>query len=298
MKRLIIVDTTSTIGIEEAKQNGFELIPLAVSLDGKSYLDQFEISGDQLAQALENHKLPTTSQPSLGLVTEMFERVKLENYDHIYALALSSGLSGTYQNYELAKKTVGLDNLTVIDTKTVGAPIRELAYAIKAKLEANASHEDILDLVGKHIEDTYSFLYPTDLKHLKRGGRMSPLAYGLASLLKIKPLLMLKKDGSTVEKFDVFRTEKKLYSTVFEQFKTFGMNATKHKLTILHAFTQEKLNELIGLVQEHLPGVEYECRALPAVLLCHAGLDSVALQMAIKEKASLGSFYFMTWILS
>lgn len=282
MKNIIIVDTTSTITIDEAKENNFILIPLNINIDSKSFLDTYEINYFDLRKTLEEGKLPTTSQPSVGYIEDIFEKLKNEDYNHIYVLTLSAGLSGTYQSFNLAKESVGLKNITIIDTKTVGCPIKNLAYTIKKMSEENKNHEEIMTMVNKHIEATYSFLYPSDLKHLKRGGRISPLAYGLASLLKIKPLLLLKKDGSTIEKFDTFKTEKKLYNTLFENLKEKGFNTKTHKLCLPHSLSQEKLNFLIEIANEHFDNLEYESIELPAVLLCHAGLDAVAIQSVLK----------------
>lgn len=282
MKSIIVIDSTSTITIDEAKKNNFILIPLNVNLDSKTYLDAYEVSYDFLYQVLKDEKLPTTSQPSIGYVEEVFKKLKKENYQHIYVLSLSSGLSGTYQTFNLAKEMTKLDNATIIDTKTLGCPIKNLAYKLKTMIDNNCNHQEIMDTVKKHIDNTHSFLYPSDLNHLKRGGRISTLAYGLASFLKIKALLKLKEDGSTIEKFDTFKTEKRLYQNLFETLKNLSFNPKTHKLYFTHSLEDDKIQNIIELAKTFFLDLEIEIIKLPAVLMCHAGLNAIAIQMVIK----------------
>lgn len=118
---LIVLDTTSGANLEMSQNEGFELIPLSVLVDGEAYKDQYEITKDTLYTQLRSGKVPTTSQPTTGLIMEKMEEWKEKNYEFILILTCSSDLSGTNHGFHLAKNTVGLDNCYIVDTRSFRA---------------------------------------------------------------------------------------------------------------------------------------------------------------------------------
>lgn len=278
----IVTDTTSTLTFAEAKEYGIDLIPLSVVLHDEEYKDGVDMNAEALYNKLGQGEVPTTSQPNIGLLEEAMMKWREAKDDAIIIITISSGLSGTYQGFSLVKEQLGMDQVYLVDSKTVAAPIRDAALKAKAMADEGADVDAILDMLDNCFNNTISFLYPHDLVQLKRGGRISPVAANMASLLKIKPLLFLLLDGSVVDKFGMARTESKIFDMVLDHFLEQGVTAQTHKLYIPHALAADTVDRFLKAAAAKLGNIEYEILALPAVLTCHGGLGCIAIQSTIR----------------
>ncbi len=282
-KILIVADTTSAMDKDRATKEGIELLSLSVIIGGVEYKDQIDISTGDLYGLLRQGALPSTSQPNTGyLMARMIQWAK-EDYDDIIVLCCSSDLSGTYSGVNLAVEQAGLTNVTVIDTRTIAAPIMDMAIAAKKMVQDGLGKEEILHMIHNKMDHTFSFLYPENFKQLSRSGRLSPLAAGVAGMLKIKVLLALKEDGTQIDKFEMTRTESKIMAAIKDHFTKIGVNGSQYKIYLAHgdnAVLAMKFEEYLKL---HFSDIEIEIIELPAVLASHAGLGSLAIQAVIKD---------------
>ncbi len=281
-KYLIVADSTSALDIETARKHGIVLVPLSVVIDGKQYKDHYEMTYEQLYEQLRSGKVPTTSQPSVGDIEALMESWKKEEYDAIIVICCSSGLSGTYQSFHIAKEHMQMDNVHLIDSRSVGAPLYDMALEAKAMADRGEEEVKILEKIASKCENTFSFLLPETLDQLKKGGRISPVAANVASLLKIKPLLYLANHGEVVDKFMMGRTENKIFQAVINQFLEEQVNPTTHKLYLLHADNLAAAERFVAYAQDKLGPIEYEILNLPAVLTCHGGMGCIAMQSTLK----------------
>ena len=184
----------------------------------------------------------------------------------------------------MTAKNLDMKNVHVIDSLTVGAPMLDMALTAKRYADAGRSLDDILTMLKAKIKDTYSMLYPENLEQLKKGGRISPVAAGMASLLKIKPLLYLKEDGTCVEKYGMARTDSKIYDMIIEEFKKRNVNAETHEFYIMEAEGMENVEAFLSKAKEAFgTDMSFKIIQLPAVLTCHAGLGSFAVQSCLKN---------------
>ncbi|NBK97097.1 MAG: DegV family protein [Erysipelotrichia bacterium] len=281
---LIVTDSTSALSLERAQELGVVLVPTSVILEGKHYKDHYEMTKEQLYEHLRNGKVPTTSQPSVGYIEELMREWKAKQYDAIIVVTCSAGLSGTYQSFHMAKEELNMDNVYLIDSRSVGAPIMDMVVEAKKMSEADAKVDDIVEMIQAKCAHSYSFLFPESLVQLKKGGRISPVAANMASLLKIKPLLYLADNGNVVDKFTMARTEAKIFSAAIEQFVSEKVVALTHKLYISHAANLEAANRFITFAKSKMNDIECELVDLPAVLTCHGGLGCIAMQSTLKHK--------------
>ncbi|MFV0380629.1 MAG: DegV family protein [Breznakia sp.] len=280
---VIVVDTTSATNFEIANRYGMELIPLSIVINGKEFKDQVEITNEELYTQLENGVVPTTSQPNVGYLQEVMSSWKEKAYEAIFILTCSSDLSGTWSALHLAKKELQMDNAFVIDTRSVGAPILDAAIEAKKMAEQDAEVDEILAMLDLKFKNQFSFLYPKTLTQLKKGGRISPVAANMASLLKIKPLLYLKEDGSCVDKFGISRTEGKVVQLIVDKFKQLQINALTHKLYVSHANNEVGAKQTKKFLQAVFQDIECEILELPSVLTCHGGLGCITVQSTLKR---------------
>lgn len=281
-KYLVVTDTTSSIDKELAKRHGISLISLSVLIDGQEYKDQVDISTGELYQKLNEGYVPSTSQPNQGYVQKEMEKWKSEDYEAIVIVTCSSDLSGTWSGFHLAKNTLEMENVHIIDTRQIGAPVLDMALYVKEKLDAGKTIEEILVGVEQKIPRAFSFLYPDNFTQLKRGGRLSPAAAGIASLLKMRALLYLKEDGTCVEKFTMTRTETKIIKAIIDKFHEIGVNSKEYKLYISHANNIIVANKFKEILQQAFTNIDCDILELPAVLTCHGGIGCISIHSTYK----------------
>lgn len=281
-KILIVTDSTSGMDVASAKQHNIEMVSLSVIIDGVEYKDHIDIQKDELICKLKEGAVPTTSQPNIGYVKELMRAWRDENYDAIIIITISSYLSGTCQGFHMMKEELQMDNVHIVDTKTVAGPMIDGALYARKMADEGKSVAEILVGLARKFENTSSFLYPETLQQLKKGGRISPVAANMASLLKIKPLLMLKKDGTIIDKYGMSRTENKIFEMIVSYLKEEGVSADTHVLYIPHAQALDTVHRFVAYASEQLENMEMVISDLPAVLTSHAGLGSIAVQSVSK----------------
>lgn len=281
-KILVVTDTTSTMTLEEAKQYGITLLPLYIIIKDKEYQDGLDIQNEQLYQYLKEGMTPTTTQPSVGYLEAILKEWKKENYDHIIIITVSSKLSGTYQTMNMAIKEVGMNNVHCIDSKGIGVPLMQAAIKATTMAKENQPIEAILEKIQYILQHSTTFVYPSTLEQLKKGGRISPMIANMANLMKIKPLLKLKENDGEVEKAGIARTEAKLYQMIANYYQKHGVNKEQYELYILHAQAKEMADALTSVLAKTFIGIQFKNREIPTILVTHTGLGCVVVQSVVK----------------
>ena len=201
----IITDSSPLYHPEEGKKLGFEVVPLCVNIgefEGRDLL----VDMDEFYDRIKKGGIPKSSQPPIGEVYDMYE--KYEDSE-IINIAMADGLSGTYQSACSAKEMLDdSSNVTVVNSKTLCGPHRYMVEKAQKMKEEGRTAKEILEWLEYIKEKTESFLIPQDFDFLRRGGRLTPVAAALGSVLKLKPIMILTEDGKKLDKFAVKRTMK------------------------------------------------------------------------------------------
>lgn len=282
MKTLIVTDTTSGLDFDSAKSHNIELVPLSVLIDGVEYKDHIDITSEELYNKLRDGAVPTTSQPNIGYVEEQMKKWKDANYDAIIIVTISSHLSGTYQGFKMMAEQLQMDNIHLVDSLSVAGPLLDEVLLARKLADEGKSTEEIIQALQKRIQNSISFLYPETLTQLKKGGRISPVAANMASLLKIKPLLMLKKDGTIIDKYGMSRTETKIFEMIKDALVKEKVACDTHCLYLAHAEAEAILERFSTYIKHELGDIEIFPLPLPAVLTSHGGLGCIAVQSTLK----------------
>lgn len=267
----IVSDAGMDLSPEQAKDIHVHLVPLSFTLDGKSYRSGIDIQPDEFYQLLASTKsYPTTSQPAVGEIAEIYRKVAAEDPD-ILSIHISSGLSGTFNAARLAVAEVPEANVTLIDTKTLsGAEGWQVEAAYRA-MKAGRSKEEILKIVQQVSDATNTVYTLATLDYLIHGGRISHLKGLLANVLDIKPLIAVEKVGGTYVQEDRARSLKKATLKITDVVGKLHAPGTKLRVQIMHAANPEGAELLKGRFNE-----VYDCEWLPIapiapVLGAHTG---------------------------
>lgn len=280
MKKLAIV-VDSSVGLTLEQQAALEdvfVAPLSIIYNNKEYIDQIELTVPEVQDILSRNELIKTSQPSVGVVLALFEKIQSLGYNDIIVLSLSSKLSGTFNSFSAAAGSLENNNVRIVDTLTLAGPIQEGIKVIKTLHSQGLSIDDIEVKMNEFYNHTESYVLPENLDQLKASGRISSAAAAVASLLKMKVLLKLENHGDTIEKFATSRTDKKLFSTLIDDLNASAFNPNQDKLFLLHSLNEEKILLFKETLHDLYPNAEIEISFLPAAISGHAGNGTIVLQ--------------------
>lgn len=277
MKKKIawITDSSSYLTKEFLEENdNVYVLPLNILFGEESYREGVEITDKEIYEKLKvTNEKTTTSQPNLGDVYALYEKLK-EEYEEGIILHISSALSGTYQTSVSVANELGF-KVTAIDSKLFSIP---LGYLIKEgiRLENEGKNtEEIISHLENIIERTRIVATPNDLEQLKKSGRISSFQSLLGSILRVQ-LIVEVKDG-VVELSEKVRTKSKakakIQDLLNESYKQKGIE----KISILHADAEEKAYAWKIELELMYPDLTFEVNMLAPVIGVHVGPGTLGL---------------------
>lgn len=274
----IITDTASLFSPEEGKAVGISVVPTCVIHGDKVYRDYEEMQVDTLLSMIAGGATPTTSQPAIGDLLDVFE----ETTEETLGLFIGDGLSGGYQSAVGAKNTIdGNEYIHIVDTKTLaGAEGYLVQKAIKLRNQG-LNMEAIKTELEKSIESSASFVIPADFEFLKRSGRLTPIAAKISSMIKIVPVMTLTEDKKKITLFTIKRSWKKATEAIAEEMKKLGVDEN-YVIYICHGGDVKAAEGVLSQIKERFSNVTTELMCLSPSMLTHGGPGCVLVQ-AIKK---------------
>lgn len=272
----IVTDSSTLYSVREGEEKGITVCPLHVNIDGKSYRDFEDLTSTKLLKFIQEKKVPSTSQPSIGEKIDTYNRLSEEG--EVLDITMAQGLSGTYDNALLAKSQCDHpEKIHILNSKTLCGPHRSLVdLAIKMK-EDGASLEEIKTELEKARETDISFLIPFDFQFLLRGGRVRQIEAGLGGLLKLIPVMKRQEDGTVLVKFTVTRTFKKALRSILEEFDKLNVTDA-YTFYITHAFNDELAFAAQKMLREKYPEAKIVIYPLSPTFITQGGPGCIAIQ--------------------
>lgn len=274
----IITDTASLFSPEEGKAVGISVVPTCVIHGDKVYRDYEEMQVDTLLSMIAGGATPTTSQPAIGDLLDVFE----ETTEETLGLFIGDGLSGGYQSAVGAKNTID-DNeyIHIVDTKTLAGAEGYLVQKAIELRNQGLNMEAIKTELEKSIESSASFVIPADFEFLKRSGRLTPIAAKISSMIKIVPVMTLTEDKKKITLFTIKRSWKKATEAIAEEMKKLGVDEN-YVIYICHGGDVKAAEGVLSQIKERFSNVTTELMCLSPSMLTHGGPGCVLVQ-AIKK---------------
>ncbi len=270
----IVTDSSVLYTEEEAKAAGFDVIPLCVSVGDMDGRD-LQINMEEFYGRIGKGEIPRSSQPPIGDVVEVYE--KYQDAD-VLNICVADGLSGTYHGALSARDMVeSRDRITVFNSRTLCGPHRYMVEKAQKMKEEGKGIPEILEWLKSAAEKTESFLIPQDFGFLKRGGRLTPVAAALGSVLKLKPVMRLTEDGTRLDKFFVKRTMSAAVSGIMDHMKKKGIDG-RYLLYIVHAAAPKEAGAIREMIEAEFKGIEIRMMDLSPVFVAQGGPGCVAIQ--------------------
>lgn len=207
VKVAIVTDSTVNLPVDVIKENNIYVIPQILNWEGKSYLDQIDITTEEFYQRLpQSSDLPKTSQPAPGQFTEHFQKVA-EGAESIVAIFVSELLSGTIQSAHLGAEALGDYPIEIVDSRSVSLGLGLLVTAAARYAAEGHDYKEVAAYV-RNLAPRLRVMFVVDtLEYLHKGGRIGGAKRLVGSVLSIKPVLHLE-DGK-IEPLASIRTKNK-----------------------------------------------------------------------------------------
>lgn len=187
----IVTDSTVDLSAEIAEKLGIEIVPLSIYVDGKEYLDRFEITPKEFISKMKaSEELPKSSQPPAGEFLKLYDRLGEDGYE-ILSIHMTGGMSGTVQSAESAARMCQYD-VTVVDSRFISKALAFQVIEAAQMASEGKSMEDIVSRLEEIRVHTRLFVVVDTLENLVKGGRIGRGRALLGSLLNIKPIASLE----------------------------------------------------------------------------------------------------------
>ena len=274
----ILADTATLISPAQAAQMGLTVVPVCVVINGQTYRDYTDIDSETFLRMIDEGGVPSSSQPSVGDVLDVYG----ESDEETLFITVGDGLSGGYQTAVGAKNTLEHNgHIHVINSKTLGGPLRYLAQKALALREQDLPLAQIKEALQRSIESSRSFVVPADFAFLQRSGRLQPIAAKLGGALKLLPVLTQTEDKTRIRLMTVKRTWKSAVGAILQQLEQAGVGA-EHLISVCHAGIAEQAEAVRRQVREVFPRTETEVLQLSPALITHGGPGCIVIQSILK----------------
>ncbi|MDD6101635.1 MAG: DegV family protein [Clostridiales bacterium] len=283
MSVAIVTDSNSGITQQEAAKLGISVIPMPFYINDELYFEDITIDQPKFYEFLAADADVHTSMPSPADVMDIWDRL-LEEYDEIVYIPMSSGLSSSCETaIMLARDEKYEGKVFVVDNQRISVSQARSALEAKELADAGCDAQKIYDVLMKTKLDAGIYIFVDTMKYLKKGGRVTPAAAGIATVLNIKPVLQIQGG-----KLDVYSKARGIKSAKKELIKAihndiegrFKYLADMGQLEIDMAYTGDEADSLIFLeeIKNEFPGLEIVRRdPLSLSVSCHIGPGALAL---------------------
>lgn len=287
MKIAIATDTNSGITAMEGEKLGVFVLAMPVNLEETIHYEGIDITSEQLYDAMRQHRDVSTSQPSPGQLMELWDGILAKGYDGIVYIPMSSGLSGSCQSAALFAQDYD-GRVQVVDNHRISVTQKESVISALRLVEQGYDAGQIRDFLEKHAYDASIYITVDSMEYLKKGGRVTPAAATLATVLNLKPVLTIQ--GDKLDAFAKVRGMKLAESKMIEAIRQDRVERFKDvpesRLLIETAGTLEN-GELAEhwrqQVQAEFPFAKVSYANLPCSIACHLGMNSVATVIMTEE---------------
>ena len=277
MKIAVVTDSGSNIYHQNVEMKGLYKVPLQIIDQDKAYLEGETITIDQTYRMIYDGKLLKTSLPPLGRIDELFEQLKEEGYDLIFGVPITSGLSSTISAMVTTADRVGI-SFDYFDCFATASNQLHLATSARILFDKGYDVEEVKRRLEVSMLDSVTFVIPNDLKHLARGGRITPMAATLAGFMSIKPILKVSIDtGGKNDAYSKVRTMSKAWDVVIDYFKEKKVDENC-LICVAHVWDPEKGQQFYERVKSNFPTAEIFQTDLISTVGVHTGLGCTAIQ--------------------
>jgi len=275
-KIAIVTDSNSGITQAQGKELGIHVIPMPFYINEELFFEDITLSQEEFYKKLADDADISTSQPSPADVLDLWEKL-LEDHDEIIHIPMSSALSSSCETaMMLAKEFDG--RVHVIDNQRISITMRQSVLDAIEMAEKGMSASEIEEVLMKEKLEASIYITVDTLKYLKKGGRVTPAAAALGTVLNLKPVLQIQ--GGKLDSYAKVRGMKAAKKTMIEAMKNDLENRFSGKemhMQIAYTCSDVEALKWKDELTQIFPGFDIYVGRLSLSVSCHIGPGAIAL---------------------
>lgn len=282
----IVTDSNSGITQAEGKQLGVYVLPMPFDIDGQPYFEDINLTQEQFYEKLTGDADVSTSQPSPDAVMSLWDDLlKNKEYDEIVHIPMSSGLSSSCATAMILAQDYD-GKVQVVDNQRISVTMKLSVLDAMKMAEDGLSAAEIKRILEEQKFNSSIYIMVDTLKYLKKGGRITPAAAALGTLLRLKPVLQIQ--GEKLDAFAKARTVKQakriMLDAIHKDIETrMGGEVNMDNLHIAAAYTPgEGVEQWLEEIRREFPDKEIVVDPLSLSISCHIGPGALA--VTVKKK--------------
>ena len=284
-KIAIVTDSNSGITQDQGRELGVRIIPMPFYINEVMYLEGITLTQEEFYERLKKDEPISTSQPSPGEICGLWDTLLME-YDEIVHIPMSSGLSASCETaMGLAQDYEG--RVQVVNNQRISVTQRQAVLDAIALRDAGKDAAQIKEILEAEKMESSIYITLETLKYLKRGGRITPAAAAIGTVLNLKPVLQIQ--GDKLDAYAKVRGKKQAKKVMMKAMqedleKRFAgyMQNGEMCMMVAYAGNQEEAEEFKKEIQEVFPGFEIHMDPLSLSVACHIGHGALAIACAKK----------------
>lgn len=284
-KIAIVTDSNSGITQDEGRKLGISVLPMPFYINEVMYLEEVTLSQEEFYERLKKDEPISTSQPNPGEICGLWDTL-LKEYDEIVHIPMSSGLSASCETaMGLARDYDG--KVQVVDNQRISVTQKQSVMDALTLVQAGKSAAEIREILEAESRESSIYITLETLKYLKKGGRITPAAAAIGTVLNLKPVLQIQ--GDKLDAYSKVRGKKQAKRVMLKAMKEdfdsrFAEYAKRGEMCLEMAYTgnQEEAEEFKKEVQEMFPDYEIQMDPLSLSVACHIGYGALAVACSKK----------------
>lgn len=278
-KIAVVTDSNSGITQEKGKELGVHVIPMPFYIDGELFLEDITLTQEAFYEKLASDCEISTSQPAPGEVMEFWDKL-LKEYDEIVHIPMSSGLSSTCETAIMLSKDYD-GKVEVVDNQRISVTQKTSVMDAVRLAKAGKSALEIKEILEAEKLESSIYITVDTLKYLKKGGRITPAAAAIGTVLNLKPVLQIQ--GEKLDAFAKVRGWKQAKKTMLDAMeKDLLHRFGSKKMSLLAAYTcsAEEARSWKEELEERFPNYTIDMDPLSLSVACHIGSGALAVACA------------------
>ena len=277
-KIAVATDSNSGITQMKARQMGIRVLPMPFYINGELYYEDVSLTQEAFYEHLERDADISTSQPSPGAVTDLWDEL-LKEYDEVIYIPMSSGLSASCQTAAfLAAEEPYAGKVFVVDNQRISITQRQAVLDAMEMVQKGMSAGKIVEVLMEEKLQASIYITVDTLKYLKKGGRVTAAGAALGAVLNIKPVLQIQGDKlDAYAKVRGFKAAKQKMLDAMEQDITQRFAGKKVHLCAAYTCSAQEAEEWKAEIEARFPGYEIHMDPLSLSVSCHIGKGSMAI---------------------
>lgn len=283
-KVAILTDSNSGITQAAGKELGISVLPMPFFIDGEQYYEDINLTQEQFYKRLSEDADISTSQPSVGELQDRFDEL-LKEYDEVVFIPMSSGLSGTCQTASMIAEEYD-GKICVVNNQRISVTQRQSVMDAKMLAEKGCGAAEIKEILEREKMQSSIYITLETLKYLKKGGRITPAAAAIGTVLRLNPVLQIQgekldayakaRGKASAKKIMLKAMANDLNTRFADSFK-----AGRVHIEAAYAGNFEEANEWAEMVKAEYPQLDFHMDPLSLSVACHIGYGAIAIACSV-----------------